>query len=390
MRVLHVITGLAAGGAETQLQLLLQHTRHDAEVIALYNAGSVAGQLRAEGVRVFSLDMRSNKEIGAIFRLTQLMRKGRFEVVHTHLYRACLYGRLAARLAGVPRIVATEHSLLDDQLEGRPATRSVRLLYRIGESLGEQTIAVSDAVRANLLRWGIAPERVVRVPNGLDLPGLAFDPAQRVAVRTAHGIPHDAEVVGAVGRLHPGKCFDELVTTLAPTLGRHRRLLIVGEGVEAGALTELALRFQVADYVHLVGEQPVAPYLSAMDVLASPSRYETFGLAVLEALASGLPVVYRRCPALEELSESVPSAVRLTTPGPGLLAAVESALSSRIGDRAPHPALTQLSIEHVVATIDDLYATMPARRETVHTVIRSVAHRRWRRAEQTRMRTDEP
>ena len=66
MRVLHVITGLAAGGAEMQLRLLLQHTRHDAEVVALYNAGSVAEDLRANWIPVFDLGMRSKTEIGAV------------------------------------------------------------------------------------------------------------------------------------------------------------------------------------------------------------------------------------------------------------------------------------------------------------------------------------
>jgi len=139
VRVLHVITGLAAGGAETQLRLLLQHTRHEVEVVALYNAGMVAEQLRADGIPVTDLGMRSNKQLGAVVRLAGLVRRGRFDVVHVHLYRAALYGRLAARLAGVRCVVATEHLLLDDQLEGLPATRGVRGLYLAAERLGQVT-----------------------------------------------------------------------------------------------------------------------------------------------------------------------------------------------------------------------------------------------------------
>jgi glycosyltransferase involved in cell wall biosynthesis len=354
-----VITGLAAGGAETQLRWLVEHSRHDAEVVALYNAGSVAAQLRAAGVPVTDLGMRSNRELGAVLRLARLVRAGRFDAVHTHLYRACLYGRLAARLAGVRLVVATEHSLVDDQLEGRPATRGVRLLYLFGERLGRITIAVSDAVRANLLAWGLAPDRVVTVPNGLDLVALAFSPADRAQTRATFGIPATAAVVGAVGRLHPGKRFDALLRALAPTLSEERRLLVVGEGPERSRLEALAAELGVADRVHLVGEQPVAPALSAMDVLVSPSRQETFGLAVLEGLAAGLPVLYRRCPALEELGEDVPGAARLLDDD-GLAAAVDSALARAHGERHCPEPLQALGIAAVADRIDAVYERLAA------------------------------
>ncbi|WP_448611153.1 glycosyltransferase [Geodermatophilus sp. URMC 60] len=360
MRVLHVITGLAAGGAETQLRLILEHSRHDAEVVALYNAGSVAEDLRANEIPVFDLGMRSNKEIGAVLRLADIMRRGRYDVVHTHLYRACLYGRVAARMAGVRRIVATEHSLLDDQLEGHRATRPVRLLYRASERLGQLTIAVSRAVRANLLAWGLPPDRVVVVPNGLDFRALRFDPEDRRATRAALGIPQGAEVIGGVGRLHPGKHFDELIGELAPTLHRGRHVVLLGDGPQRTALERLGSGLHVADRVHLVGERPVAPFLAAMDVLASPSRQETFGLAVLEAMANGLPVVYRRCPALDELDGDVATALRVGPHDP-LRAAVERVLSAPRRDRSCPPVLRPLDVSAVAATIDDLYAQPPPR-----------------------------
>jgi glycosyltransferase involved in cell wall biosynthesis len=355
MRVLHVITGLGAGGAETQLRLFIRNSRHRAEVVALYNAGSVADRLREDGVSVTDLGMRSNKQIGAVFRLARIIRRGGFDVVHTHLYRACLYGRIAARLAGVRLVVATEHSLLDDQLEGRSATPGVRWLYRLSERLGRTTIAVSDPVRANLLRWGVAPERVVTVPNGLDLAELAFDQAARTRVRAELGIPPSAAVVGAVGRLHPGKRFDVLLAALAPTLGPDRHLLVVGEGSERGRLTDTAAALGVTGHVHLVGEQQVAPYLSAMDVLVSPSRYETFGLAVVEGLAAGLTVLHRRCPALAALGGTAPSTAVQLSENEDLPSAVDAALRVRAADRRCPPELRSFDIATVAARIDDLY-----------------------------------
>jgi glycosyltransferase involved in cell wall biosynthesis len=356
MRVLHVITGLAAGGAETQLRLLLRYSRHEADVAALYNAGVVADQLRSDGVLVTDLGMSSNRDVRAVARLVAIMRRGRYDVVHTHLYRACLYGRLAARLARVPRIVSTEHSLLDDQLEGRPATAGVKALYLAGERLGQTTIAVSEAVRANLLRWGIAGERIRTVPNGLDLAALAFDVGTRADVRRQLGIPQDAEVLGAVGRLHPGKRFDVLLEAVAPSLVRGRRLLLVGEGPERDRLEARAAELSIADRVHLVGERAVAPYLSAMDAFVSPSRYETFGLAVLEALANGLPVLYRRCPALDELGSPIAAASLLPEDDAALGSAVDAALGRAAPDRSCPAPLRRLAIASVASTIDEVYA----------------------------------
>ena len=119
MRVLHVITGLNAGGAEHQLRLLLRHQLSDAEVATLTDPGVVAGLIRADGHPVYELEMGGNTDLSALPRLVQIIHKGRYDVVHTHLYRACVYGRVAARLAGVPVVVATEHSLGEERIEGR-------------------------------------------------------------------------------------------------------------------------------------------------------------------------------------------------------------------------------------------------------------------------------
>src|SRR5689334_224451 len=111
MRVLHVITGLAAGGAEQWLRLLLRHSAAKGEVVALSNPGLLAEALRADGVPVTSLDMPRNWDLSVMPRLCRHIRAGAFDVVHTHLFRAQLYGALAARLAGVRTVVTTEHSL---------------------------------------------------------------------------------------------------------------------------------------------------------------------------------------------------------------------------------------------------------------------------------------
>ncbi|MGW6458601.1 glycosyltransferase, partial [Streptomyces sp. NPDC055078] len=252
MRALHVITGLGIGGAEQQLRLLLRHLPLECDVVTLTNPGPVADGLRADGVEVLHLGMGGNRDLGALPRLTRLIRRGRYDLVHTHLYRACVYGRIAARLAGVRATVATEHSLGRDEIEGRPLTRPTRALYLGTERLGSATVAVSDTVAGRLREWGVPPARIHVVPNGIDAARFGHDPAARSAVRTRLGVPPDAFVVGGVGRLVPGKRFDLLVRAVAALPGA--RLLVAGDGPERAELTALARRLGAGDRVRFLGE----------------------------------------------------------------------------------------------------------------------------------------
>ncbi|OLZ65779.1 glycosyl transferase [Streptomyces sp. IMTB 2501] len=325
MRVLHIITGLNAGGAEQQLRQLLRHLPAEVEcdVVALTSPGAVADGLRADGARVRHLGMDGNRDFSALPRLTRLIRAGGYDVVHTHLYRACLYGRIAARLAGVRAVLASEHSLLDDSVEGRRATLGVRALYLLGERLGRVTVAVSPTVAGALQRWGVPASRIRVIPVGFDPDLFRFDEVRRKQARMYYGLPDDAFVVGAVGRQIPGKRFDVLVRAL-PHLPAETRLLLVGDGPEHAALGRNARDLGVADRVVLTGERPYLPdfrdgapcipdLLFAMDVLAGPSMAETYHMAVVEALASGLPVLYTTAPALSVLPPgSMPRALRVT------------------------------------------------------------------------------
>ncbi|MFF1694047.1 glycosyltransferase [Streptomyces sp. NPDC058257] len=331
MRALHIITGLGVGGAEQQLRLLLRHLPATCDVVTLTNPGPVADGLRADGVRVIHLGMSGNRDLGAVPRLVKVIRGGGYDLVHTHLFRACLYGRVAARLAGTRAVVATEHSLGDSQMEGRPLTAGVRALYLTGERLGRATVAVSPSVAERLNRWGVPRQRIHVVPNGIDGERFRFDPRARIAARRQLGLPDEAFVVGGVGRLAVGKRFDVLLHAVAELPG-DVRVLLVGGGPDEDRLRATADRLGVADRVVFAGERPqlstdaaegtaaegtdLPALLAAMDVLASPSPEEAFGLAVVEGLAAGLPVLYVRCPAVEDLPPDAATGAERVTGDP--------------------------------------------------------------------------
>ncbi len=315
MKVVHVITSLTTGGAERQLEMLVNRSHHRSAVIALYEGGPVADSLRASGHPVRILGMRGWRKAAAWPRLAWLLRRYHADVVHVHLLAGQLWAIPAARLAGVKVVVSTEHSLMQDTVEGRAHSRGLRLLYRGLEALSTHTIAVSAITAARLGRWHIPATRISVVDNGIDFTALAFDPLARSQVRADLGLDEKTVVIGMLARLDPVKRIDQVLRAYAPRLrSGHAVLIVAGTGPLLVDLQALATELGVHAAVRwLGGRSDVRRVLSAMDVLISASRDETFGMAVIEALGSGLPVVYAQCPALEALSSPIPHAVAVAT-----------------------------------------------------------------------------
>lgn len=368
MRVLHIISRLGAGGAEQQLRLLLRHLPVRCDVIALSGPGATAHGIRADGIPVTHLPLGGGRErqLAAVPRLVRIIRSGGYDLVHTHLYRACVLGRIAARLAGVRAVIATEHGLGEQRIDGRLLTSALRTRYLAAERLGSATVAVSAAVADRLRDWGVPNPRIHLVPNGIDARHFRFEPTARAAARARLGIPDLAFVVGGVGRLVADKRFDTAVRAVAEV--PDARLLLVGEGPERPALEDLATRLGVADRVRLLGERDgaVAPaddrpaglpgLLAAMDVLVSPSAEEACGLAALEGIAAGLPVLHTVCPALDELPAGAAPGARRIAPGPAALAAALRHQAAAGPLRFPVPdALDRYDIARAARRLMDLY-----------------------------------
>jgi glycosyltransferase involved in cell wall biosynthesis len=357
VRVLHVITGLAAGGAEQQLRLLCRHLDPglDVEVAVLTAPGSIARAIEAEGTRVHAVQMRHNRDLAAVVRLVRLMRAGRYDVVHTHLFRAGLHGRLAARLARVPRIVATEHSLGAELLEGRPTGRpGLRTLYRLGERLSDVTLAVSERTRDRMLAWGVPARKVRVVPDGVDADAVRFSPLARRRVRDELGLPRDAVVLGSLARLVPTKRVDALLEVVAATPGTSG--LVIGDGPERDTLVRRAVELGIRDRVVFAGERPdIGPLLSALDVVLSACAEETFGLALVEALASGLPVVYLSCPAIEDHPPALAPDAHRVRDVAEMLEVVRHLVRRAPGDRATCALVERYDIRRVADEVARQY-----------------------------------
>jgi glycosyltransferase involved in cell wall biosynthesis len=199
-------------------------------------------------------------------------------------------------------------------------------------------------------------------PNGIDPARFRFDPDARARARARLGIPADAYVVGGVGRQVPGKHFDTLIRAVAATAGMH--LVLAGDGPERVPLLRLVQGLGVQDRVRLTDSESltgVPALLSAADLFVSPSAEEAFGLAVVEALAAGLPTLYVACPALEDLPPQDAPGARRVDPGSLVAALREEHLAGQ--RRLPVPAaVARYDIGQTAEDVMTLYTRIAGRR----------------------------
>jgi glycosyltransferase involved in cell wall biosynthesis len=193
------------------------------------------------------------------------------------------------------------------------------------------------------------------IENGIDTDALAFDADARARTRAQFGIAPDTYVIGTLGRLDPNKRIDMVIEAAAPLLGENCVLLIVGRGETMERDKAAAAKAGVADRVIFAGFQlDSAAMLSAFDVYVMASVQETFGIAALEAMANGLPVLYTTCPALDGITTTEARQVEGNVAG--LRAAFTDAVKAGPGSRKPDtPVFERYGIESTASRIDDLY-----------------------------------
>jgi len=283
-RVLHVITGLATGGAEHMLARLLARIDRDrfpSRVVSLTGLDALGPRIAALGVPVTALGMaRGAADPRGLFRLWRTMRDWRPDIVQTWLYHADLLGTLAAKLAGVPHLAWNLRcSDMDLARYGRGTRWTVRALARLS---GWPDAVLVNAAAGQALHRGLGyrPRRWEVVPNGFDLERLRPDPAARGRLRAMLGLPPDALVIGLVARFDPMKDHDTAFAALARVPEAH--LVCIGRDVPAGG-----------PRVHALGERDdVATLVPGFDIATLCSAFgEGFPNVLGEAMACGVPCV---------------------------------------------------------------------------------------------------
>lgn len=300
IRVVHVIESLGLGGAERRLVSdlrWLDRRRYEHRVIYLRPEEALRPEVEALGVPSESLGMRSLRQWPrGVFGLARRLRRWRPHLVHTQVFGADVYGRLAATLAHVPSVVSTVQTLPYDPALTRFYSRKRLAADRLTARLcTDHFVAVSEAVREGLVRaFGVDPGRVRVIGNGVDAERFAPRPDVRQALRRQLGVPLGAFVILHVGRLIPEK--DQATLWRAAVLlgGRlpEACVLAAGDGPERAGLESLRQRLGLNRCVRLLGvRSDIEALYQAADVFVLPSLREGMPTALLEAMASGIPVV---------------------------------------------------------------------------------------------------
>jgi glycosyltransferase involved in cell wall biosynthesis len=311
-------------------------------------------------IRYVCLGRRAGWRLDDWVPLYRLLRRERFDVVHAHKFGSNVWGTLVGRLARVPVIVAHEHTW---SFEGQPVRRFLdRELIGRGSTA---FVAVSEEDRRRMVEIErVSPEKLLFVPNGIEPRN-----PRGSDVRAELGIPVDAPLIGAVGVLRPQKALDVLVRAVAPLVREQAdlRVVIVGEGPERRALTELIAGEGVADRVLLTGFRDDIPdVLRALDVAVSSSAFEGSPLAMMEFMEAARPIVATSVGGVPDLIDDGVHG-RLVRAGDveGLRDALREMLTDReaarrMGERAQERRRREFDLEVVVRRFETLYERLTA------------------------------
>ena len=298
MRVLHVHKLRGVSGSENHLLALLPALREagvDARFLGLDVPGTSSEfYARLDQLGVPYAQVRCGADISPRMArdVVRAVRAEQPDLLHTHLVHADVYGAIAARPLRVP-YVSTRHN--DDRYLLGPFRYVDRAFARGARRL----IAISDAVRDFLVRAGHDRRKLVTVHYGLDeLPAAPSE-----VLPEAAGIPSGAPLLLAVGRLIAQKDHATLLRAFAAVRERHpeARLAILGSGPLEAETRAQVRELSLDDTVVLPGRLGIRSWLERADVFVHSSRWEGFGIVLLEAMLAGLPIVATRVSAVPEV-----------------------------------------------------------------------------------------
>jgi glycosyltransferase involved in cell wall biosynthesis len=382
MRVARVITRLNVGGPGRHAILLTagMDPARFATTLITGVAGEEEGDLsklaRASGIEPLVIpELRRSihpaRDLVALIKLVRIFRDLRPDLVHTHMAKAGALGRAAARLSGVPISVHTFHGHV---LEGYFHPAVAQMFCWIERGLGRGTdriVTISPRLREDILAMGIGrPERTEVIPLGLDLARFHAVPSARL--RQALGLPGDTPLLGIVGRLVPIKDHPTLFQAMglleASVDAPH--LVVVGDGERREELQRLAHDLRLDTRIHFLGwREDLEAILGELDVVICCSRNEGTPLALIEAMAVGVPVLSTDVGGVGDVVSHRETGWLVPPGDPSALAQAirdlmaAPALRARLAEAARAAALERYGLEKLIRRTQEMYTSLLAEKQ---------------------------
>lgn len=371
LRVLHVISYMGRGGAEMGILKLIEglgKSQFEQRICTTrgFNADFVRSKL--SGDKVYVAGSADLKLQFPLFRLARIMREYRPHIVHSRNWGG-LEAVVAAKLAGVPVVVHSEHGYEVDMFAGLPLRQ--RLFRKMAYGMADAVFALTRELRDFHSRqaW-IHPQRMGVIYNGVDTKRFAPCTKTRIATRAEFGFPPDSFVVGSVGRLVPIKDYLTLLKAAAKLKesGIDVRVLLVGSGPERAKLQKAASDWLDGRVLFAGDSDRIPEMLNTMDTFVLPSLGEGMSNTVLEAMASGLPVIATKVGGNPEIVDDgrtgwlfTPGDVQWLADKLKVLAS-DRALIHRVGTAARERAIESFSLDRMLENYRSFYLDLAARR----------------------------
>jgi glycosyltransferase involved in cell wall biosynthesis len=381
VRLVKAVASFECGGTERQflaLGLALDPERFDLRFACLRRHGPFLEQITARGLEATEYPLRSFFSAGypwQVWRLARDLSRARAQVVQGYGFYGNVLAVPAARAAGAPVVIAS----IRDQ--GVYLTAAQKKVQREICRMADCVLANADSVRDWLVGEGYNPNRIVVIPNGIDL-SLYADRVHGAResgldLRREYGLAPDSPVVAAVARLNPSKGLEHLLDAAASVVARHpgARFLFVGGGPDTAYRASLEARARglgLADHVIFTGERADVPrILAGVTISVLPSLSEAMPNGVLESMAAGAPVIATRVGGIPEAIEDTRTGLLVPAADPTALAAAINRLldapayAAALGLAGRQTVIQRFSLERMVHATGELYQDLLSRSRPV-------------------------
>lgn len=362
-KIILVITKSNWGGAQKythDLAIGLKERGFEV-VVAAGGNGEMAHRLKEAGVPVHHLEMMKNNmnpfsTFLVVTELVTLFRKEKPDVVQISSSKAGLFGAIAGRLAGVPRIIFTAHGWTFNEERPRLQKALLKMLASLTVSLSHATIYVSHKLLEQLNPGITLKRKSVVIHNGIATiplkPKTAFYEECRMMRR-------ERIAMVSIGELHPSKGFDLALRHLADLQDLSWEWFILGEGHHRLKLEGLIKQHNLSSRVHLIGHtKDAARYLQSFDLFFLPSRTEALGLVAIEALQSSLPIIASNVGGIPEVLSRDPGSTLINIKDHHVKDILRSILSSplqKIADSERIELRKEFSLERMIDRTVEVY-----------------------------------